>query len=241
MWLEAPGLVLRRHCLSQKLGRSCRMRPGDTCDLSTGVGHLLDLSPHLHSSRSSLLSATTGWFQRNLSLKDRVVVFSETHQLWTQRMCWWKITRVPDTWGGVSDSQRPHASGTWKRQSSENPSFLRLRIRCPFSCEQGQAESSGKRFPLLQNTLLNHALFTLTTCRKKPPEDTFFWMALKYKPSGHLARVRNCGNMATSRAESLHCFLSICSCWFYFCLQSPVFNLGYRIISLKWCNKNLFN
>lgn len=181
-WLGAPRLVPRGHSHGNA-APFCRMT-GDmqgTCHRSTGLGLHLDLPPHLHSGQSRSLSTTTGWFPRNLSLPDRAVVFSEVHLLWTQQMCWWKITRAHGSCLQVSDSQRPRASGKLRKQGSENPPFLRLSKRCPSSFEQGPAESSGRWFPPLQNILRIHALFTLTTGRKKPTEDTFFCVALKYR------------------------------------------------------------
>lgn len=70
-----------------------------------------------------------------------------------------------------SDSKRSHAFGKLRKQSSENPPFLRLRKGCPFSFKRGQGESSGKWLPHLQNVVLNHAHFTLATPRKKHMED----------------------------------------------------------------------
>lgn len=129
-------------------------------------------------------------------------------------MCWWKITRVRDACLGVSDSRRPRAFGTSRRQSSQAPPFLRLRKRHPFSFERSQAESSGKWFPPLQDILLSHALFTNHT-----QEDTygrhFFRVALKCQLSASRGslRPRYRGHFPCEIAPP--CFLSTCVCSFY--------------------------
>ena len=105
-------------------------------------------------------------------------VFSETHQLWTPQYDNYK--------GRGPDSKRSCAFRKLRKQSSENPPFLRLRKRCPFSLEQGQGESSRKWLPPLQNVPLNRAHLTLATPRKKPTEDYSSGVAINYQLSGHL-------------------------------------------------------